>query len=82
MAASQEKQMQVCEICGAFLILSDAQQRIDDHLTGKQHLGYAKLKDVVEEIRVSTAWAGSTWLWLCCPVCAFVVFSAGDGTSA
>ncbi|XP_037094379.1 luc7-like protein 3 [Pollicipes pollicipes] len=51
MAASQEKQMQVCEICGAFLILGDAQQRIDDHLTGKQHMGYARLKVVVDEIR-------------------------------
>ncbi|KFB41664.1 AGAP010454-PA-like protein [Anopheles sinensis] len=38
-AASQEKQMEVCEVCGAFLIVGDAQQRIDDHLTGKQHLG-------------------------------------------
>uniref|UniRef100_A0A182PSB8 Uncharacterized protein n=1 Tax=Anopheles epiroticus TaxID=199890 RepID=A0A182PSB8_9DIPT len=41
-AASQEKQMEVCEVCGAFLIVGDAQQRIDDHLTGKQHLGYVK----------------------------------------
>lgn len=40
-AASQEKQMEVCQVCGAFLIVGDAQQRIDDHLTGKQHLGYA-----------------------------------------
>lgn len=35
----QEKQMEVCETCGAFLIVGDAQQRIEDHLTGKQHLG-------------------------------------------
>lgn len=39
-AAAQEKQMEVCQVCGAFLIVGDAQQRIDDHLTGKQHLGY------------------------------------------
>lgn len=38
-AASQEKQMEVCEVCGAFLIVGDAQQRIDDHLMGKQHVG-------------------------------------------
>lgn len=38
-AAAQEKQMEVCKVCGAFLIVGDAQQRIDDHLTGKQHLG-------------------------------------------
>ncbi|KAG8230885.1 hypothetical protein J437_LFUL002916 [Ladona fulva] len=50
MAAAQEKQMEVCDVCGAFLIVGDAQQRIDDHLTGKQHVGYAKLKAAIEEI--------------------------------
>ncbi|XP_053687348.1 luc7-like protein 3 [Sabethes cyaneus] len=49
-AAAQEKQMEVCEVCGAFLIVGDAQQRIDDHLTGKQHLGYSKLRKAVEEM--------------------------------
>lgn len=39
LAAAQEKQMEVCEVCGAFLIVGDAQQRIDDHLMGKQHVG-------------------------------------------
>ena len=53
MAASQEKQMQVCDICGSFLIVGDAQQRIDDHLTGKMHMGYAKLRDAIDEMRVS-----------------------------
>ena len=51
MAASQEKQMEVCEICGAFLIVGDAQQRIDDHLTGKQHVGFAKLRAAILEIK-------------------------------
>uniref|UniRef100_A0A2R5L9M8 Putative spliceosome subunit n=1 Tax=Ornithodoros turicata TaxID=34597 RepID=A0A2R5L9M8_9ACAR len=50
LAAAQEKQMEVCDICGAFLIVGDAQQRVDDHLTGKQHVGYAKLKEAVDEI--------------------------------
>ncbi|XP_058835117.1 luc7-like protein 3 [Topomyia yanbarensis] len=49
-AAAQEKQMEVCEVCGAFLIVGDAQQRIDDHLTGKQHLGYSKLRKAVEDM--------------------------------
>lgn len=39
LAAAQEKQMEVCEVCGAFLIVGDAQQRIEDHLMGKQHVG-------------------------------------------
>ncbi|KAF5284360.1 hypothetical protein FQR65_LT13577 [Abscondita terminalis] len=53
LAAAQEKQMEVCEVCGAFLIVGDAQQRIDDHLMGKQHVGYARLKTAIEEISTS-----------------------------
>lgn len=45
--------MEVCEVCGAFLIVGDAQSRIDDHLMGKQHVGYAKLRCALEEIMVS-----------------------------
>ena len=41
----EEKMMEVCDICGAFLIVGDAQSRIDDHLMGKQHMGYAKLRN-------------------------------------
>lgn len=51
LAAAQEKQMEVCEVCGAFLIVGDAQSRIDDHLMGKQHMGYARLKNAVSEIQ-------------------------------
>ncbi|XP_035253797.1 luc7-like protein 3 isoform X2 [Anguilla anguilla] len=46
-----EKQMEVCEVCGAFLIVGDAQSRVDDHLMGKQHMGYAKIKSTVEELK-------------------------------
>lgn len=42
--------MEVCQVCGAFLIVGDAQQRIDDHLMGKQHVGFAKLKLALDEI--------------------------------
>lgn len=52
LAAAQEKQMEVCDVCGAFLIVGDAQQRIDDHLMGKQHVGYARLKGALQEIIV------------------------------
>lgn len=48
----QEKQMEVCEVCGAFLIVGDAQSRVDDHLMGKQHMGYAKIKATIEELKV------------------------------
>lgn len=47
--------MEVCDVCGSFLIVGDAQQRIDDHLMGKQHVGYARLKSALQEIMVSIA---------------------------
>lgn len=47
--------MEVCEVCGAFLIVGDAQSRVDDHLMGKQHMGYAKIKATVEELKVCCA---------------------------
>ena len=53
--SAQEKQMEVCEVCGAFLIIGDAQTRVDDHLQGKQHMGYAKIKSTIEELKVSWA---------------------------
>uniref|UniRef100_A0A914V9I2 Luc7-like protein 3 n=1 Tax=Plectus sambesii TaxID=2011161 RepID=A0A914V9I2_9BILA len=43
------KQMEVCKICGCFLIVNDAQQRIDEHFLGKQHVGFAKIKATMEE---------------------------------
>jgi LUC7 N_terminus len=48
---TQDKQMEVCETCGAFLIVGDAQSRIDDHLMGKQHIGYTRLRKALEEHR-------------------------------
>lgn len=48
---TQEKQMEVCETCGAFLIVGDAQSRIDDHLMGKQHIGYTRLRKALEDHR-------------------------------
>ena len=56
--------MEVCEVCGAFLIVGDAQSRVDDHLMGKQHMGYAKIKATVEELKV-----GSAYLSLSCTEC-------------
>lgn len=53
---AQEKQMEVCEVCGAFLIIGDAQTRVDDHLQGKQHMGYAKIKSTIEELKVRAVW--------------------------
>ncbi|KAK7111142.1 luc7-like protein 3 isoform X1 [Littorina saxatilis] len=48
----QLKQMEVCEVCGAFLIVGDAPQRQDEHLMGKQHAGYAQVRAEIEKRKV------------------------------
>ncbi|CAF0811110.1 unnamed protein product [Brachionus calyciflorus] len=48
---AETKQMEVCNICGSFLIINDAQSRIEEHNAGKQHQGYAKLRSALEDIR-------------------------------
>ncbi|GFS19830.1 LUC7-like protein 3 [Elysia marginata] len=42
------KQMEVCDVCGAFLIVGDAPQRQDEHLMGKQHAGYAQVRAEID----------------------------------
>jgi len=57
-----QKAMEVCETCGAFLVIGDPNSKIDvatankikkwqdDHLMGKMHMGYARLKVGVDSI--------------------------------
>jgi len=57
-----QKAMEVCETCGAFLVIGDPNSKIDiatankikkwqdDHLMGKMHMGYARLKTGVEAL--------------------------------
>lgn len=45
------KPMEVCETCGCFLIIGDAQQRIEEHFSGKQHVGYAKVTSTMNELK-------------------------------
>ena len=42
------KDMEVCDVCGALLIVGDAQQRIDEHIMGKQHMGYARIRTFLQ----------------------------------
>jgi len=49
---TQEKRMQVCPVCAAFLVIGDAEQRVQAHLNGKLHVGYKLIRDKIEEIEV------------------------------
>ncbi|KAA0188066.1 putative mrna binding protein [Fasciolopsis buskii] len=46
---TQGKELEVCEICGAFRIKDDAPQRVEEHLSGKMHLGFAKIRDYLRQ---------------------------------
>ncbi|KAI8087577.1 uncharacterized protein B0P05DRAFT_465270, partial [Gilbertella persicaria] len=48
-----EKRMEVCDVCGAFLVTNDSSDRLEAHYQGKQHQGYLKIRDTIEQMRVS-----------------------------
>uniref|UniRef100_A0A0N5AYB9 Mre11_DNA_bind domain-containing protein n=1 Tax=Syphacia muris TaxID=451379 RepID=A0A0N5AYB9_9BILA len=50
LANQLSKPMEVCQVCGCFMLVNDVQQRIDDHYAGKQHMAYAKIRSTIEEM--------------------------------
>jgi len=53
--ASTEKRMNVCETCGALLVVNDAENRVQAHLNGKQHTGYKLIRDTIAELEKKRA---------------------------
>lgn len=47
------EKMELCDVCGSFLVIGDSQCRVDAHLLGKQHMGYARIRSTIAELRVS-----------------------------
>lgn len=47
------EKMELCDVCGSFLVIGDTQSRVDAHLLGKQHLGFARIRSAITELRVS-----------------------------
>ncbi|CAI2347241.1 unnamed protein product [Caenorhabditis sp. 36 PRJEB53466] len=45
------KPMEVCEVCGSMLIVNDAQQRVEEHLTGKMHTGFQKIRTMIQTLK-------------------------------
>ncbi|KAI9505849.1 splicing factor [Coemansia spiralis] len=46
-----EKKLEVCDVCGAFLVPNDASKRLDAHKEGKQHQGYIRIQKALEEYK-------------------------------
>ena len=47
------EKMELCDVCGSFLVIGDSQSRVDAHLLGKQHLGYARIRAAISELKVA-----------------------------
>ncbi|KAI8887271.1 LUC7-domain-containing protein [Backusella circina FSU 941] len=52
-ANKAEKRMEVCDVCGAFLVTNDSSDRLEAHYQGKQHQGYLKIRDTIEQMKQS-----------------------------
>merc|ERR1719150_2476220 len=44
------KKLIVCDVCGAFLVLNDAESRVDAHLQGRTHQGFQLIRDKIDEL--------------------------------
>jgi hypothetical protein len=44
--------MKVCDVCGAFLVVGDTEKRMQSHLEGKQHQGFALIRRTIQEYKV------------------------------
>ncbi|KJE97199.1 hypothetical protein, variant [Capsaspora owczarzaki ATCC 30864] len=47
----RDNSLEVCQICGALLIVGDAQERVDAHIQGKVHVGYALIRDMLAKYK-------------------------------
>ena len=52
MANEPAKAMEVCTTCGALLVVGDPHQRLDEHVSGKQHKGYAQIRSYLDQRRL------------------------------
>mmetsp|Transcript_7531 Transcript_7531/g.7751 ORF Transcript_7531/g.7751 Transcript_7531/m.7751 type:complete len:442 (+) Transcript_7531:15-1340(+) len=48
---AKEKQMKICEICGALQSAQDGEKRLQTHYEGRLHKGYAKIREVLGELK-------------------------------
>ena len=49
---NQEKEMQVCDICGSFLVVNEDLRRLETHYEGRQHSGFEKIRKELDSLKV------------------------------
>jgi len=47
----KDKQMKVCDVCGAMQAVQDNEKRQQTHLEGKLHTGYQKIREHLDILR-------------------------------
>ncbi|CDH50219.1 luc7-like protein 3 [Lichtheimia corymbifera JMRC:FSU:9682] len=57
-SGKSEKRMEVCQVCGAFLVTNDSSDRLEAHYQGKQHQGYLKIRETLDQIKQSKQFGG------------------------
>lgn len=48
----QQQKLRVCEVCSAYLGIHDNDRRLADHFGGKLHLGFIKIREKLDELKV------------------------------
>lgn len=54
-SVKQDRNMKVCEVCGALQQAGDADKRLTMHLEGKLHTGYAKIRKKLNDLKIKRA---------------------------
>ena len=50
---AQQHKLRACEVCGAFLSMSDDDRRLANHFGGKLHVGFVTIRDKINQLDVS-----------------------------
>ncbi|SBT80410.1 U1 snRNA associated protein, putative [Plasmodium malariae] len=48
---TSETNLKVCEVCGAMKSIGDLIQRFENHVNGKQHLGFEKIRNTLSKLK-------------------------------
>eukprot|EP00002_Diphylleia_rotans_P035780 TRINITY_DN783_c0_g2_i7.p1 TRINITY_DN783_c0_g2~~TRINITY_DN783_c0_g2_i7.p1 ORF type:complete len:289 (-),score=59.34 TRINITY_DN783_c0_g2_i7:194-1060(-) len=55
-----ERRMIICDVCGAYLSTADDDKRTDCHTSGKQHLGFLRIREKLEQLKAAGRDRGKT----------------------
>ncbi|KAJ4461207.1 putative RNA-binding protein Luc7 2 [Paratrimastix pyriformis] len=53
---NNQQKLRVCDVCAAYLSITDTDRRLADHFAGRTHLGYRQIRDKYNELK--TRWHG------------------------